>query len=233
MPTKLILTCEHAAGDVPKSLKSAPPTLTHSLLQSHRGWDAGALKVASSLQKNFQGELHQFRITRLLVDANRTLKGTNDLPTYGRELEQAERLWLFNQYKKYRATINQSVTKRAKSKASTFILSVHTFTPSIKNKTRATDIGLLFRTGVAKELEFAVRFKRAIKVQPEAKNWNIHFNRPYRGFTDCCLNDVLDGHLGSSSINGLFLEINQRILRTQSQIKNVSRALHSALEMCL
>src|SRR5690606_5417757 len=61
-------------------------------------------------------------------------------------------------------------------------LSVHSFTPVLNEKTRRTEIGLLFDPGRQFESEFCRRWKRSI--QAKCPDRAVHFNRPYRGTSD-------------------------------------------------
>ena len=68
----LVVTCEHAAAVVPSLYKK----FFHKhkvLLQTHRGYDIGALAVAKKLANKLSAPLFFHTTTRLLVDVNRSL----------------------------------------------------------------------------------------------------------------------------------------------------------------
>lgn len=230
MRPKLILTCEHADYQVPPFISKSQLHLTHELLKSHRGWDQGALALAKALQLEPSAKLFSFSTTRLLVDANRTVGGLNDLPRLSQACDLKQKQKLLELHRRYREELNQFAQREAKKSRPIFILSVHSFTPVLDGRKRKTDIGLLFRPRIAKELEFAKGLKKNLKRQSFTSNLNIHMNLPYRGFTDCCLNDVLDQYLKHQHVNGLFLEVNQRLLQRPSQIRKLGQAIRSALE---
>ena len=63
----LIITCEHGGNEVPAVY--APLFTGHeALLQTHRGWDAGALTLAQQLATAFDAPLFAATTTRLLID---------------------------------------------------------------------------------------------------------------------------------------------------------------------
>ena len=67
MNDALIITCEHGGCEVPALY--APLFAGHeALLQTHRGWDMGALALARELARAFNAPLFSATTTRLLID---------------------------------------------------------------------------------------------------------------------------------------------------------------------
>jgi predicted N-formylglutamate amidohydrolase len=224
LKTKIILTCEHANFLTPAFIKQH--SLNNKLLQSHRGWDKGAFELSQELKKKLKAELHFFPYSRLYIDANRSLDN-KAMSHFCDPLNANEKNKLISLYKNYRQKIINSVQKNIKQKVKTYLFSIHSFTPIFKNKVRKTEIGLLFRPKIKKELDLAQKLKKSmIKQNPKLK---VHFNQPYRGFTDCLSNDVLDLYIKSNLVNGLFLELNQKKLSTNKQIQELSKVLATAI----
>jgi predicted N-formylglutamate amidohydrolase len=226
---KLILTCEHADYQVPKFIFASQHNLSKEILKSHRGWDQGALALAKAIQPQLFAKLFSFVFTRLLVDANRTVEGPEDLPKFSREFTSQEKQKLVQLHRRYRSQLYGHVKTEVKKQRPILILSIHSFTPVLYGQRRKTDIGLLFRPKIAKELAFAKKLRSHLKNNVATGSFNIHMNLPYRGFTDCCLNDVLDQHLKNQNVNGLFLEVNQRLLQRPHQIRQLGDALSTAI----
>ena len=68
-PPRLLVTCEHGGNQVPREYR--PLFRGHgSLLRSHRGYDAGSLRMARELAGHFRATLLHSETTRLLVDLN-------------------------------------------------------------------------------------------------------------------------------------------------------------------
>ena len=72
MDDALIITCEHGGCEVPALY--APLFAGHeALLQTHRGWDPGALVLARELAGALKAPLFFATTTRLLIDLNRSI----------------------------------------------------------------------------------------------------------------------------------------------------------------
>ena len=67
----LVITCEHGGNHIPAVYR---PLFEgqDAVLQSHRGFDAGALKMAETLAEAFGAPLVSATVSRLLVDLNRS-----------------------------------------------------------------------------------------------------------------------------------------------------------------
>lgn len=195
--------------------------MSAAVLSSHRGWDAGALEIAKILAAKTRGKLFYFEFTRLCIDANRSLDN-GGLRFDGTVSEKTKMKKLFL---KYRNAISRFMKS---SKRDTLAFSIHSFTPRMKGKTRTTDIGILFRPWIRKEAELALKLKKSLQQKSSGK-LAIHFNKPYRGHTDCLLNDVLDVHKRNPHVNGLFIEINQRIIKNKKQIAAIGDLLAESI----
>ena len=66
-----VVTCEHGGNRIPP--RYAKAFAAHqAVLDSHRGWDAGALTLAQQLAEALAAPLIVSRTSRLLVDLNRS-----------------------------------------------------------------------------------------------------------------------------------------------------------------
>lgn len=223
MKANIILTCEHANNNVPSKLKSHTQ-IPSSILNSHRGYDVGALNLAKALKKLLQAELYFTEISRLVIDTNRRLNNKAFSP-YTSHLPEDVKKTIIIPYNQYRETVGATVAQSCKKKQFTFVLSIHSFTPTFKGKKRQTDIGLLYRTDIAKEAFFASALKQSLTNLP----YKVHFNRPYRGYTDCLLNDIADRHLNDKFITSLFLEFNSKLIKTPSKATRIVKDFAPAL----
>ncbi len=222
--SSFLLTCEHAKPDVPSFVRRCH-VFESKLFNSHRSFDLHAFDLAKELKRDLSGSLHFFGLSRLVIDANRTLKKKKMPSIIFSELDREEQSWVIGQYKLYRKQIDGSLARMGKSSRVTVVLSVHTFTPYFKGRLRSTDIGLLFRTDVEKEKYFAERVRKHL-----AEDYQAHLNRPYRGYTDCLLNDVSDRHLSKANIVGLFLEVKDSLLRTRRDRIQMAKLLSQAIQ---
>jgi predicted N-formylglutamate amidohydrolase len=67
----VIVTCEHGGNHVPPPYRALFRG-RERLLASHRGWDPGALTAARELARVLRAPLIFSRVTRLLIDLNRS-----------------------------------------------------------------------------------------------------------------------------------------------------------------
>ncbi|MDX1591968.1 MAG: N-formylglutamate amidohydrolase [Balneolaceae bacterium] len=67
----LIITCEHAGNHVPDHYRNLF-TGHEEILDTHRGWDPGALKLAKMISKELKAPLYSCNHSRLLIEPNRS-----------------------------------------------------------------------------------------------------------------------------------------------------------------
>lgn len=223
---KIILTCEHAKPQIPFGIKKKL-FIPKNILNSHRGYDKGALFLVQFMQRISFVKGFYFPISRLAIDANRRLDSKNSFSIFSKELSAVDKKTLQLQYKKYRSQVDSCIA-RQKNSGPLYIFSVHSFTGTLNGKRRNTDLGLLFRPQNKKEFELAKLIK--IELNKEWPTLKVHFNLPYRGHTDCFLNDILDKHGRHKNVNGVFIEMNQRTFNNSKKIQKLSYCLLKALK---
>ncbi|MEC9282064.1 MAG: N-formylglutamate amidohydrolase, partial [Bdellovibrionota bacterium] len=195
MKTKIILTCEHAGYEIPAFL-NRKIKIPRKKLHSHEGWDAGAFEICEFLKSKYNAKVFSNHITRLIIDYNRNLNNQAMKPTIRKLLTESEVFTLINDYQKYRSKIETEVEKSLSKGQKVIILSIHSFSPIFNDKTRTTEIGILFRKDIPKELSLAKDLKKILI----KSGYKTHFNKPYRGNTDCLLNDILDKYKNEEEI---------------------------------
>lgn len=174
-----IVTCEHAG-------KIVPPAYSHlfnnasDVLDSHRGWDPGALEIASCISTALRTPFYKCEETRLLVEPNRSLTSASLFSEYSQTLAQHEREELLRQYYyPHRSGVEKWITEAGRD---VLHLSIHTFTPVFNGVVREVDIGLLFDPQRKRELEFCTTYQAALRLR--LPGINILFNEPYLGIDD-------------------------------------------------
>ncbi|HMG89509.1 MAG TPA: N-formylglutamate amidohydrolase [Chryseolinea sp.] len=160
MKLRPVVTCEHAGNIVPLNYAH----LFHGkedILQSHRGWDPGAVDVASALSKELLAPFFICETTRLLVEPNRSLHSESLFSEYSQGLTETEKDHLLqNYYHPHRTTVEQLIRN---SKDATLHLSIHTFTPEWDGLRRIVDLGLLFDPERKNETKFCEDFRNKLK----------------------------------------------------------------------
>jgi predicted N-formylglutamate amidohydrolase len=219
----ILITCEHADYKIPKFIKSELPEYIgpNKLKASHQAYDKYAYEVALTMKNEFKNlgiksDMISYPYTRLILDANRTKKNKGFYSKLSTYLTPNELKKIELEYDKYVKKCESLIKKNIKLR-DVYVFSIHSFTPRFNGKIRKTDLGVLFRTKVNKELSLAKDLQRELKLNnPKIK---AHKNLPYRGHTDCFSNYILDQHLNNQNVNGLFFEFNQNYIKLNLKSK--------------
>ena len=203
----LVITCEHGGNRIP-SPYSDLFTDHQALLDSHRGYDPGALSMAKALATAFTAPLVTATVSRLLVDLNRSIghprlhyDAIRDAPS---ELRQGI---LKHYYRPYRTQAEHLVSQAVADHGHVIHLSSHSFTPELDGKVRNADIGLLYDPSRPGEMELCERWKAALEVC--APSLRVRRNYPYAGKDDG-LTAWFRRRLSPGAYVGIELEINQK-----------------------
>jgi predicted N-formylglutamate amidohydrolase len=222
MKLKPVVTCEHAGNTVPSDYAH----LFHGkedILQSHRGWDPGAVDVASALSKKLSAPFFICETTRLLVEPNRSLHSESLFSEYSKGLTETEKAHLLqNYYQPHRSAVEQLIRN---SKDAILHLSIHTFTPLWDGLERTVDLGLLFDPERKNETKFCEDYRNRLR---NSLPINIEFNEPYKGIDDG-FTTYLRTQFEDAHYLGIEIEINQKFVGTET-LKVITRALVLSLQ---
>jgi predicted N-formylglutamate amidohydrolase len=181
-----------------------------ALLESHRGYDPGALVMAKALAKSLAAPLVSSTTSRLLVDLNRSIGHPQFFSAATRGAPSMVRAKLLEQhYHPFRTRVEHLVAQAVAREQRVIHVSSHSFTPTLDGKVRRADVGLLYDPGRAGEAALSARWKSALAaIAPE---FRVRRNYPYAG-----KGDGLTSHLRrrfiSSDYVGVELEVNQAIV---------------------
>jgi len=226
----LIVTCEHGGNVVPEPYAE----LFHDqddILASHRGWDPGALPVATKLATGLRAPLFFSTITRLLIDSNRSSCHKTLFSEFSRPLPPKERQIVAQRHYTPHRELISTVIYAAIGQGKTVIhLAIHSFTPVLDGVTRKTGIGLLYDSTRPKEQALCRRWQKALATaRPDL---TIHRNAPYRGASDG-LATWLRKNLCEDDYLGIEVEINQRFIASLPEQTAVADLLRQNLSSCL
>ncbi|MCB0781631.1 MAG: N-formylglutamate amidohydrolase [Flavobacteriales bacterium] len=178
---KLILTCEHGGNEVPAEYWDLFQG-AEDVLQSHRGWDPGALDLYATLLQHADAGWSA-TVTRLLVELNRTLGHPELFSEYSRVLGPADReRVLAIHYAPFRLAVADRIAGYLNAGHAVLHVSVHSFTPVLDGKPRDLEVGLLYDPAHGRERVIARDWKD--RMQELAKGWRIRMNQPYKGTAD-------------------------------------------------
>lgn len=220
---KLIVTCEHGGNKIPKAYQSLFKDC--DALQSHRGYDLGALDVFTHLKPLADASTYS-ETSRLLIEINRSLHHKNLFSEYTNTLSKTEKDALIaDYYLKYRNHVEATIKNFIKENNSVLHVSVHSFTPNLNGDERHCDIGLLYDSRNIEEKEICKQLK--IQILQLDTTLNVRFNYPYLGKADG-FTTYLRKQFPIRYI-GIELEINQIYTANNEMDVNIKSNLFSAL----
>jgi predicted N-formylglutamate amidohydrolase len=227
MTTSIVLTCEHATNHVPEDFKKV---FVKKLIPSHYNlkeidevmsehWahDIGALDVAEALSKLTKNKLHDFPVSRLLIEGNRYLH-KSFFSTFSKELSREHKEHLKSFYwKPHVDRVINAINNGLGKSEHVLHLGIHSFTPVMHGKVRDCDVGILFDTVRKREKEFA-RFIQDF-LRKELPDLVIRRNYPYSGATEG-LTKLLRKRFSDSKYSGIEIEINNKHLRSENKVRS-------------
>lgn len=180
-------------------------------LNSHRGFDIGALNLTMFVTRKIQVPVFIYPYTRLLVEINRSVGNQKLFSEITKNLEDSEKEGIINYYYfPYRMNIQRQIENALSMTAGlNFVwhLSMHTFTPALDGKVRKADIGILYDPASSLERRVATLIKDEIHAHD--KRWIVRRNYPYLGKSDG-LTTHLRKQFGRDRYCGIELEVNQK-----------------------
>jgi predicted N-formylglutamate amidohydrolase len=206
-----LVTCEHGGNRIPAPCQALFAG-QQALLDSHRGFDAGALTMARALAAAFDAPLVASTVSRLVVDLNRSHRHPRLFSEPMRAAPAALRAdVLARHYTPYRTEVEDLVRQFAAHGRRVIHVSSHSFTPVLDGRVRGADVGLLYDPARPGESDLCARWKAALAAT--APGLRVRRNHPYAG-----RDDGLTSHLrrlfSPAVYVGIELELNQRFVLT-------------------
>lgn len=228
-PGQLVISCEHGGNQIPDAYQYLFAD-HQEVLESHRGWDPGALEIARFLSDHLHAPLFFHTTTRLLIEMNRSLHHPDLYSEYCQTLSDEKKKQLVcDYYEPYRNQVEKYMAEHIQSKENIIHVSVHTFTPVFKGIRRMVDIGLLFDPDRPEELTFCTNWKEQLTALLPAME--VQFNEPYLGKDDG-FTTYLRTKFSSSSYVGIEIEVNQQYIE-QPEWVEIQQALAQSLSELL
>lgn len=202
----LILSCEHASNHVPARYAAALRDAGDALA-THRGHDIGAAWLARWLARRLDVPLFLGRVTRLLVDLNRSLHHRHVFSAYTAALPAEEKARIVERhYRPYRDAVTAAVETEIAAGRRVLHVAVHSFTPRLGDVVRTADVGLLYDPGRASENVLCHAWQGALGAL--APGLAVRRNYPYRGVADG-FTSSLRRRLDATSYAGIEFEVSQ------------------------
>lgn len=218
-----LITCEHGGNRIPPRYRTLFAGF-EALLESHRGYDPGALALARQMATTFAAPLFVSTTSRLLVDLNRSIGHPKLYSEATRGAPAAVRREILDKhYLPYRDEVETHVAAAIARGSRVIHLASHSFTPVLDGAVRNADIGLLYDPARAGEIELCRRWQAWLKAR--APELRVRRNYPYTGKSDG-FTAYLRRRFPDNVYVGIELEINQkhvlqggsswRVLRSQA-----------------
>jgi predicted N-formylglutamate amidohydrolase len=204
-----LVSCEHGGNRIPAPYRSLFRGYD-ALLDTHRGYDFGALVMARALARALRAPLVTSTISRLLIDLNRSIGHPRVFSAATRGAPASLRANIAERhYWPYRLRVERLVRQSVSRRRRVIHISSHSFTPELDGKVRSADVGLLYHPGRRGEAELCARWKSSLaELAPQLR---VRRNYPYAGKGDG-LTSYLRQRFAPSVYVGIELEINQSIV---------------------
>jgi len=227
----LLITCEHGGKRIPAPYRY----LFHAhqaLLDSHRGYDPGALIMARELATLLVAPLVASTVSRLLIDLNRSVGHPRLYSDATRKAPAEVRQRILEHfYQPYRRKAERLVRQAISNGGRVIHVSSHSFTPELDGKVRDADIGLLYDPARPGEADLCERWKASFKAC--APDLRVRRNYPYAGKGDG-LTAYFRLRLPASAYVGIELEANQKhVLRAGRHWTGVRNVIVESLGSAL
>jgi len=225
---QLVLTCEHGGNRIPTEYAGLFRG-AKAALESHRGWDEGALELARVMARKLGRPLHFTTWSRLLVESNRSPTNPRIWSSFTEHLPKAERERILERWwRPHRTEVEQAIAAALK-KGRVVHVAVHSFTPELNGRVRNADVTVLYDSRRKRETEFCDRWMACLhELDPTLR---IRRNYPYLGKADG-LTTALRKRYPESRYLGIELEISQGLVGTKrwAGLKaNIAESLGAAL----
>jgi predicted N-formylglutamate amidohydrolase len=206
-----LVTCEHGGNRIPAAYRRLFRGQKR-LLNSHFGYDPGALTMARSLAVVLDAPLVASTVSRLLIDLNRPVGHPHLYSAVTRNAPAEVRAEIaIRHYEPYLAKVEHLVRKSVDRGRRVIHISSHSFTGELNGKKRRADVGLLYHPRRRGESELCAHWKH--KLAEYAPEFRVRRNYPYEGRA-AGLTTLLRRAFSAETYVGIELEINQSIVQT-------------------
>lgn len=205
---RVLVSCEHGGNRLPAKYRYLFDNRP-SVLDTHRGYDFGALRIARKISAKLSAPLFFSDTSRLLVDLNRSPRHRDLFSEFTRPCDTATKDEILQElYYPYRQDIESAIRELNRKGYPVLHLSIHSFTPALHGQIRHADIGLLYDPARPAETAFCRNLKRLL--DRPVRKWSVRRNYPYRGNADgltTCFRKIF----GENRYLGIEIEVNQRL----------------------
>lgn len=208
---RLLITCEHGGNRVPRSVATQFArhlTAAREALNSHRGWDPGALSLARRFASRLPAPLLFSEVSRLVVELNRSPRHRRLFSEFMADVPRELRQTIVSEhYEPHRAAVLEHARAAARQNRQLIHVSVHTFTPQLGDDVRHADVGLLYDPARRSERTFCNFWLSDLRTAH--RDLTVRRNYPYLGKTDGLVTTIRRA-VPEPHYLGIELEVNQK-----------------------
>lgn len=206
-PDHVLITCEHGGKRIPPRYRPLFAGF-EALLETHRGYDPGALALARQMARALAAPLFVSTTSRLLIDLNRSTGHPKLYSEATRNAPAAVRREIFGSYYlPYRGRVEAHIADASARGSRVIHLASHSFTPVLDGDVRNADVGLLYDPARAGEAALCRRWQACL--EDAAPGLRVRRNYPYTGKSDG-FTAYLRRRFPPAAYLGIELEINQK-----------------------
>jgi predicted N-formylglutamate amidohydrolase len=227
----LLLVCDHASRAIPRSLGNLG--LPEEQLGRHIAYDIGAAALTRRLAERFAATAVLSGYSRLVIDPNRDLADPTAIPVISdgvvipgnRGLDaaaQAQRVDTL--FRPYQEAVAQEIARvRARGQVP-ILLSIHSFTPTMRGVPRPWHIGVLWD----RDPRLPVPLLNALRADGR---WRVGDNEPYSGRDTT--GGTVETHATPAGYPNVLLEVRQDLIDDDAGVALWAQVLGDALEPLL
>ncbi|MEX3010496.1 N-formylglutamate amidohydrolase [Hoeflea sp. TYP-13] len=229
--SQVVLVCEHASNRVPENLNNLG--LTEEQLNSHVGWDPGALDLAKALSVSLDSPLIAARLSRLVYDCNRPPEATSAMPDFTEvcrvpgnvSLSEVDRQARAREiYEPFHVELAHVIARKRLQGLAPVLVTIHSFTPVFRGEHRFVEVGYLHGQDN--------RLAKAMLLHASSDQvFDIRLNQPY-GPEDGVLHTI-DRHTAKNGAANVMVEIRNDLLANNDDRRAVHELLLESLGKAL
>jgi len=205
-----LVTCEHGGNRIPAHYRDCFAG-QNALLQSHCGYDPGALTMARGIARQLGSPLIYSTVSRLLVDINRSPRNPRVHSAVIQRLPVKSRHEIIERhYLPIRARAEALIDHAVAKGKCVIHISSHSFTPVLDGIVRQADIGLLYDPARIGEVTLCSEWQACLK--NNEPSLRVRRNYPYSGKSDG-FTAFLRRRFPAIEYIGIELEVNQGIIQ--------------------
>lgn len=214
--TRLIITCEHGGNRIPSELRSYFRG-REKILNSHRGYDPGALQFARKISASLKAPFFYEQISRLVVEQNRSRGNPRVFSKFVSFLPEEQKQRLLREiYDPYHKKVFSAAEKAISEGKRVLHFSVHSFTPVLNGEVRNADTGFLYDPKRKGEKEICLYLQKYLAEQ--VPGVRVRRNYPYLGISDG-LTKQMRMRYPEKKYLGIEIEVNQKHYRKKTGMK--------------